>query len=306
MNTLSKDTIAYNIGWDAAMYGLQYFADWPVELRVGWAAAKKSHPAPKKSDIFIRKWIQLRVGAYKRNKPFSESVTPNYLKMINMGFCPVLLEPFTYATGTGNDWSVDRIDNERGYDRQNLISMSTRANSAKDAFSYQEIEKLLSRKKCIPGLDYFTSAKLWAAISMFCRSQNDDINDANNYYVGTPIAPDAPLNWIMSLQVLISISIVSSKHGLFQTPMCNASKASGNFKLMNKMFKRLCKYQSAHISWPFLMFDVWSNKKNIQNYRSWLRGLRPIYHDELKEMAIKITKDVNSAQLKENLEKWAL
>lgn len=93
MHTLSKDTIAYNIGWDAAMYGLHFFEDWPVELRIGWAAARKAHHTPKKSDKFIRKWVQLRVGAYKRGKTFSEGVTPNYLRMINMGFCPILLKP---------------------------------------------------------------------------------------------------------------------------------------------------------------------------------------------------------------------
>lgn len=143
MNSVSSETVAYNIGWDAAIYDMQFYEDWPIEFRIGWSAAKKKHSLPKKSDKFIRKWIQLRVVAYKRGKYFSESVTPKYLKMINMGFCPVLLKRFTYGTGGDEDWSVDRVDNSGGYERQNLISMSTKANQAKASMTYEEINNLV-------------------------------------------------------------------------------------------------------------------------------------------------------------------
>ena len=103
-------------------------------------------PKPKKIEQVYQEWIQLRAGAYRRGKYFSESVTPNYLKMINMGICPVTIREFTYASGTGDDWSVDRVDNDRGYERQNLVSMSTKANSAKSSLSYEEIADLVEHQ----------------------------------------------------------------------------------------------------------------------------------------------------------------
>ena len=307
MSTLSKDTIAYNIGWDAAMYGLHFFDDWPVELRIGWGASKKKYFSPKKSDKFIRKWIQLRVGAYKRGKFFSDAVTPNYLKMINMGICPVLIRLFTYGTGGDDDWSVDRVDNDRGYERQNLISMSTIANSAKSSLSYEQIGDLVKRNGHVAKLDQRETAMLWATISSFCRNDNDDVYNTNNYYSGFPIAPDAPMNGIMSLQIHLSMSIRENvgMPGL-QPTMMSMSLASRNSALAKKMIKRLCKFQARDVSFTYILHKEWTNRKNVANFQNWLKGLRPEYRNMLISKSLKVTAGMNKQVLSENLEKWAI
>ena len=142
---------------------------------LGGTLAEKNTQTQENRNRFIRKWIQLRAGAYRRGKYFSESVTPNYLKMINMGICPVTIREFTYASGTGDDWSVDRVDNDRGYERQNLVSMSTKANSAKSSLSYEEIADLVEHQDHVAQLDCAETKKLWATVSTFFRADRDNI-----------------------------------------------------------------------------------------------------------------------------------
>ena len=75
---------------------------------------------------------------------------------------------------------------------------------------------------------------------------------------------------------------------------------------MKKMMKRLCRFQAADITWPFMMHRVWCNDRNRQNYKLWLRGLRPAYWDVLSNLAIETIKGANEMGLKNNLEKWAI
>ena len=264
MKELSRDTTAYNIGWDAALYGLPFYQDSTDEMGVGWHAGREKYPNPRKSNRFIRKWIQLRAGAYRRGKYFSESVTPNYLKMINMGICPVTIREFTYASGTGDDWSVDRVDNDRGYERQNLVSMSTKANSAKSSLSYEEIADLVEHQDHVAQLDCAETKKLWATVSTFFRADRDNILNRNNFYQGFLVAPDTPLNGIMSLQISLSISF-NNKNAIpgYQSMLLSRSRASGNLPLAKKMIKRLCKFRARHPQFVYLLFLEWGNPVNV-------------------------------------------
>ena len=302
----NKSKIAYNIGWDAGIYGIQPFDEWPLELRGGWAEARKKYPRPKKPDRFIRKWIQLRVGAYKRNKHFSEGVTPNYLKMIDTGFCPVTVQPFTYRQDSDSDWSLDRVDNEKGYVRQNLISLSRRVNMAKSDLSYADIEAA-SPNQPIAGLTAVETARLWTVISLFFRSEQTDIMDLHNYYLGQVVVPDAPVNWIMSLQILLSISI---DHDNFSPDLLalirSISLKSGNKRHFNKTIHRLCKFKAKQVAIPIMIFPEWANQRNCRNLRRWLRTINLQYRAQLQEITASTARQVNESILEDNLEKWAI
>ena len=306
MKSDSREKIAFNIGQDAGVYGIEFFEDWPIDLREGWAVSRKRHPQPKASDRFIKKWVQLRVGAYKRDKYFADDVTPNYLKMINLGFCPVILQDFTYSKNMNTDWSIDRVNNSRGYERRNLISLSTKANSAKSDLSYSEIGEKVARGRAITNLAIDETVALWSVISPFFRNENDDIEKLNDYYHGQIVVPDVPMNWVMSLQLMLSLSIAGEGISGLQTVLRIFSKCSGNKRLLAKLMKRLCKFSCREPAVPFTRFPEWRNEGNRKNLRRWLRSIRPQYREHLRELATSIASENAQIVLESNLEKWEI
>ena len=134
--TAERDALGFEIGWDHAHYRLtpppEALADGhPVHQ--GWRAGAATFgnrtlkPTPQ-----VRKWLQLRLSAWRRGRVFEGTqVTPNFLAQIDVARCPVTRLTLTHASGAGSDASVDRVCNRAGYAAGNLAVMSTRANAAK-------------------------------------------------------------------------------------------------------------------------------------------------------------------------------
>ena len=136
------DKIGFDCGWDHAEYGVII----PDHLMVGTLAdglhaglAQRGRSRPKEADRYVRKWLQLRRNAWRRERIFDDAVTPEYIRRIDVPYCPITRERLTYSTGEGSDWSVDRLVNDGGYARGNLVVMSTRANKAKDSLTTKQI-----------------------------------------------------------------------------------------------------------------------------------------------------------------------
>jgi hypothetical protein len=139
----AADATAFELGWDYAHYRLTppapaLAAGHP--LQQGWQAGAATFgtrtlkPTPQ-----VRKWLQLRWGAWRRGKPFEGTqVTPNFLAQIDVVQCPVTRVALTQASGAGSDASVDRVCNQAGYAAGNLAVMSTRANEAKADLSCRD------------------------------------------------------------------------------------------------------------------------------------------------------------------------
>ena len=74
MNT-HNEGIAFVLGEDLALYGVPLPEETSPAMRRGYEeerACRRSRTA----DRFIRKWLQLRVGAWRRNRVFGHDVTP--------------------------------------------------------------------------------------------------------------------------------------------------------------------------------------------------------------------------------------
>lgn len=80
----------------------------------------------KNPDVFARKWLQIRLGAYLRRKYFDPLITPQYLSSIfpPTGLCPVTLVPMTTGEMAETDWSIERANNREGYVPGNIIVIS--------------------------------------------------------------------------------------------------------------------------------------------------------------------------------------
>lgn len=127
------------LGADFARLGMHVPEDSPTSVHEGFAAAAYSGFRPKALDRFQRKWLQLRMGALRRQRLVSPLVTPDFLRTIDASWCPVLRIALTHGERADTDWSVDRLNNGGAYAPGNIVVMSTRANSAKGSLSYAEV-----------------------------------------------------------------------------------------------------------------------------------------------------------------------
>lgn len=138
------EELGFDLGWDYARFGKQPHPEChiPSVLR-GFRAGRHHFGVPQhRTDRFISKWLQVRLGALKRQRRVSEDVTPSYLRAIDVTVCPVTLATLTHSTLSDTDWSVDRINNDGAYAVGNLMVISARANAAKGRKSFTEVAEL--------------------------------------------------------------------------------------------------------------------------------------------------------------------
>lgn len=145
--------VEFNIGWDFAAYGLTLPHQASDGLREGYTAGLDKFKRPiGEADRYVRKWLQLRSNAAKRNRIFEDDVTPDWIREIDVKVCPVTLRDLTHAAMCDTDWSVDRIVNDGSYARDNLAVMSTLANRAKGNKDFCAIYELAHQTEEVDGL----------------------------------------------------------------------------------------------------------------------------------------------------------
>jgi hypothetical protein len=166
--------IGFELGWDYAHHRLAPPAPYESEasalrdgLRAGQAVFGVRTLAPTR---YVRKWLQLRLHAWLRGRSVElVQVTPNYLRQIDIGHCPITRVALSSATLGASDGSVDRVRNDAGYAAGNLAVMSTQANHAKGANGFRDALDLVRRIEAeslsdIGGLD----AEQWARVAVLC------------------------------------------------------------------------------------------------------------------------------------------
>lgn len=130
-------SLAFEIGFDHYRFGLPLeisrFQDCHrPQIRYGYEAAKIQKVTQKKPDIFDKKLLAIRDRAIVKGLEVSISKHDLREKLTEAGeSCPITGQHFTFAEHNATDWSVDRIDNARGYCSDNIVIVSTIANQAK-------------------------------------------------------------------------------------------------------------------------------------------------------------------------------
>lgn len=167
----------FEIGWDFAHYRLVPPAEHLLPgnpIRDGWEAGQSVFGVRTlRATPYVRKWLQLRLGAWMRGKAFElVQVTPNFLEHIDAAVCPITGLALTHATGADTDASVDRVNNQAGYAAGNLAVMSVRANRAKAAYDWRDAAAFVrqietGRLGQIDGLNARGWARL-AALMSYC------------------------------------------------------------------------------------------------------------------------------------------
>lgn len=174
----------FELGWDYAHYRLtpptEALAD-GHPVRQGWQAGAATFgtrtlkPTPQ-----VRKWLQLRLGAWRRGKVFEATqVTPNFLGQIDVPRCPITRVELTHASGAGTDASVDRVCNLAGYAAGNLAVMSTRANAAKADLGCRDALTVVKQLEAsgldtLDGLDALQWSRLAVLMSYVTPLSHDE------------------------------------------------------------------------------------------------------------------------------------
>lgn len=135
-------------------------ADWPNAVCTGFdAAAHRCGPhgtRRQRADRFTRKWLQLRLNAWRRQRAVAADVTPQLLRELDVVRCPVTRAVLTHGTLQDTDASVDRLNNDAAYAASNLAVMSVRANRAKGALGFEQV---MARAHAADASDGLTPAE---------------------------------------------------------------------------------------------------------------------------------------------------
>jgi len=178
--------LAFEIGFDHYRYSQPldiikfYCEENRVQVRNGFEAAKLQGVSKKNPDKFEKKLLSIRGRAF--NKGLLVTITTEDLKKeLNKsgGECPITGKELTFAENDSTDWSIDRIDNDRGKCPGKIVVVSVVANQAKSdldlsgliksALSEHDSNKLLSENERfnLAGF-YFKKMKFIKPLS-FCK-----------------------------------------------------------------------------------------------------------------------------------------
>lgn len=266
---------AFDLGWDFAAYaGLRLPDDAPEDMIQGFnigvhrlAGRRKDH------DIYIRKWLLLRTNALRRGREVSPEVTPEYLRMMNRGICPITLKPFTYGTGDESDWSIDRMNNDSAYAPGALAIMSVKANKAKGARCFDDIVAITqdgatAQNGTFRGL----TTKEWlrmAALSMrpCLIEERPELVVAQCTFVPNGLVTSMP-QIVQHRMLLDAIGVVPGLTQPFRK--LGGEKGMKRYrKLMEKLTKTAPRTQRAR--WPEVApFDIWLNDQVFAMFNEWL------------------------------------
>jgi hypothetical protein len=226
--------IAFDLGWDFAVYGLQILdTNVNPQMHEGFKAAKEKR-ITKRSDKYILKWLYIRNNALRRSRAVAEHVTPDLLRYLDLGVCPITLKDLTHATGEDTDWSVDRIDNNGAYAAGNLCIMSVKANLAKANLGVEEIKSIYWLMK-ENSMDFDEKSKLslyeWNRLAWVAHR-----GDPMLWPLVCPPLPMVSLSYSESLQFNL----------LVQSHFKDKKIAVNTKHLLNKLqHKKLTKYYEA-------------------------------------------------------------
>jgi len=265
----------------------------------GYAAGQAKREA-KNPDRFVRKWLQIRYNALKRERVVDEKVTVDFLTEIDVPICPVTLINLTYAEQTESDWSIDRVNNDGAYAPENLIVISTKANKAKGSKTFDEVETLALQQSAVEGLE----PKEWLRLAMLMHGACT-VETPGSITI-MPLVTKIPRHCVRSdwLQMQHVIHLAASKRSerrkleLWTKHILDDDEAGA--RRLTLLLDTIGGLRE-EVSYEY---DVWLVKKVQRLFVDWLRQMRP--HRQL-EFRLAARKLAGGHALQESeVDAWAL
>lgn len=175
INNAKEPRTGFNIGADIAFYRLKLDTT-NEHIIQGYESCANKDSSRNKTDVYIRKWLTLRMHAFERGLHFSPDVTVEFLKEMFIETnqkCPFTHERLTQGSLESSDWSIDRLCSEFGYVAFNLAVMSTGLNKAKSDLSIKQLKFEVKNKLEFRGY----SAVVWQRVINRMFVVNGIVND---------------------------------------------------------------------------------------------------------------------------------
>ncbi|MDB5823915.1 MAG: hypothetical protein JWR21_2619 [Herminiimonas sp.] len=248
MSAYHNDSIAFRIGQDYAWYRLLLPDNVGATFVDGYRAGQTANP--KTADRFVRKWLQVRTNAWRRNRHVNDDFTPELLRAIDAPACAVSGVTLTYGTGRDTDWSVDRIDNDGGYTRENILLVSTRVNHAKGTLTALDVMRIAypigdTPLPAIPMVEKPLTKEEWTRLAHFAGSTERSFDYPVRSFDGmNHIAKYLPRAWSVAVQVFITEAMgwPSNARDAFWARL---AKFTDDQSRLNELRRRVASYAAA-------------------------------------------------------------
>jgi hypothetical protein len=219
--------------------------DWPDCVREGFDAAAFDGLARHAADRFDRKWLQLRLGAWRRGRIVASDVTPRLLQSLDLSHCPVTRVELTHGTQCDTDWSIDRLNNGAAYAASNLAVMSVRANRAKGSLSFSEVMQRAGGDASVDGLE--------------------------------------PIEWLRLASLMLGPSFATCQHHAPELPLC-APLPACSVRLALQQIQRLLTVESVRPSGKNRLVREFRSACASESSQQRLRALADAVHHGLKQV----------------------
>jgi len=162
--------LAFEIGFDHYRFDLaldlsRFSEEHLQQVQYGFEAGKIQNVSKQHINKFEKKILSIRDRCLKNG--YEVTITANDLKeklQQTNGVCPITEEPFTFALQEMTDWSIDRVDNTRGYYPDNIEIVSVKANKAKGEL---DLSRIIEQAVCKFNPNSLLSQRQWFLMGRF-------------------------------------------------------------------------------------------------------------------------------------------
>jgi hypothetical protein len=162
--------LAFEIGFDHYRFDLRldlsnFEEEHRQQVQYGFEAGKIQNVSKQHSNKFEKKILSIRDRCLRNG--YEVTITSSDLiekLQLTKGVCPITEEPFTFALQEMTDWSVDRVDNTRGYCPDNVEIVSVKANKAKGDL---DLSKIIEQSVCKLNPNSLLSQRQWFLMGRF-------------------------------------------------------------------------------------------------------------------------------------------
>jgi hypothetical protein len=135
----------FELGFDHYRFNLpletiRFSGDNRESVNQGYNAAEIQQVTRKRPSVYEKKLMVIKDRALV--KGLEVSITAKGLESAlfkTKNRCPVTGEEFSFSEGILTDWSVDRVNNDRGYEPNNIVIVSVKVNQAKSNLDLEEM-----------------------------------------------------------------------------------------------------------------------------------------------------------------------
>ena len=249
---------------------------WPTPLKEGFGAAAAQGGVRHTPDRFERKWLQLRRGAWQRQRVVATDVTVELLRQLDLTHCPITREPLTHGSGADTDWSIDRLNNDGAYAAANLAVMSTRANRAKAALSFDEVRRYANASND-GAAAVALPASQWLRLAVLMLGPSFATGDRHPFAPTLPLCAPLPVHSVrLALQQVQRLFTLQAGRPAGKNALVRDFRRACHSELSQQHLRRLAEvaHQALkHLSPAEQCWDIWLQPALMAALVDWRQSL---------------------------------